>query len=162
MRPETAAVLEEVRAAFPPEPIEAEGAFEPWGNSYPDAEPYGRQLDGRRWEELDAAYLVRRSDALGFLGTRHLAALLPVYLRSVLEDGVWSPATGMLTIILTRPARGRFKGLGKPRFEALVAALTAAQRRAVAATLRTLVDRDEGSSVGEAAAVCLESYWQEW
>jgi hypothetical protein len=110
-----AEVPQQLRAAFPPEAMTAQGAFDPWGNGYPDAEPYEQQLDGRSWEALDAAYLVRRSDALGFLGTKHLVALLPVYLRSMLREGVWSPAAGMLTIILEKPAPGNDAGAAKCR-----------------------------------------------
>lgn len=74
-----------------------EVAFDPWGTTYPEVEPYTTQLDGKTSEELDRGWIVRRSDALGFLGTHHLVAVLPVYLRAMVEDGVWSPATGLLT-----------------------------------------------------------------
>src|SRR5260221_13985411 len=99
MQLENAKTVEQVRAAFPTRPIQAEGAFTQWGASYPDARAYMEQLEGKTWAQLDRGYIVRRSDALGFLGTRHLVAVLPVYLCALIEDGVWSPAAGMLRLI---------------------------------------------------------------
>src|ERR1700760_1305111 len=100
MLPEHATVLEQVRAAFPAERIHSAGAFDDWGTTYPDADPYAEQLEGKTWEELDRSYVIKRSDALGFLGTRHLVAVLPVYLSSLLEDGVWSPSADTLILLL--------------------------------------------------------------
>ena len=162
MNPEDAKVIEQIRAAFPTEPIASEGAFAPWGNGYLDAEPYRHQLEGKAWDALDQAYIVRRSDALGFLGTRHLAAVLPVYLKALVEDGVWSPAAGMLTIILAKPTPTKDSGLGTERFDALVDELTLAQRTAVAATLRVLAEQDEGGSLGDAALSALDGYWTQY
>lgn len=163
MQAEHAKILDQIRAAFPTQPIEAAGAFTQWGTSYPDAAPYMEHLDGKRWDQLDRAYLVRRSDALGFLGTRHLAAVLPVYLCALVEDGVWSPAAGMLTLILARPRAGKKDtGIGVPRFDALVEALTDAQRAAVASTLRAFAATDEDGSLGQAAHGALEGHWAQY
>ena len=119
--------LSQLRAAFPNTPIDGAGAFAQWGTTYSDVAPYTKHLERRTWEQLDRAYILLNSDALGFLGTSHLVAVLPVYLRSFVEEGVWSAAAGMLPIILTRPEPGTDAGLGIPRFEALVYALTDAQ-----------------------------------
>lgn len=159
MRPEDAAVLDQIRSAFPPVPIFGSGAFAPWGNGYLDAAPYAEQLDGKTWEELDHAYLVRRSDALGFLGTEHLVAVLPVYLSALVRDGVWSPAAGMLTIILTKPEPRTNAGLGGERFAAFVEKLTPDQHSAVSAALGSLAAQDEGGDLGAAASAALEGYW---
>jgi len=78
MQPEHA-VLEQLHAAFPVEPIDFARAFDDWGTRYPDAERYARHLEGKTWEQLERAYIIMRADALGFLGTRELIAVLPVY-----------------------------------------------------------------------------------
>lgn len=153
------AVVEQIRAAFPPQPLVAEGAFAPWGNGYLDATRYAARLEGATWDRLDRELLVGRSDALGFLGTSHLAAVLPAYLTAMVQDGVWSPASGMLTIILTRPAPGTDAGLGAARFDALFEALTPGQRHAVAAALGVLADTDDGGDLGAAATAALASRW---
>lgn len=91
-----------------------------------------KQIAGQSWDQLDREYIVRRSEALGFLATRHLIAVLPVYLGALVEDGVWSLAAGMLILILARPARGKHTGLGRTGFGALVETLTDEQRAAMA------------------------------
>jgi hypothetical protein len=159
MQLESAKPLEQIRAAFPALPIHAEGAFAQWGASYPDAQSYVEQLEGKTWDRLDRTYIVRRSDALGFLSTRHLAAVLPVYLCALVEDGVWSPAAGMLTLVLAQPRSGTDDGLGMARFDALVEALTRAQRAAIAVALRAFADADEEGSLGRAARAALDGHW---
>lgn len=154
-----AKLLEQLRAAFPPEPIRSAGAFDDWGMTYPDAEPYERQLDGKTWEELDRSYVIVREDALGFLGTRHLVAVLPVYLRSLIEEGVWSRAAEMLMLLLTKPGPEKKTGIKLPRFQAFVDALTSAQRTAIAAVLRAFAVTNEGGSFETAANDALERYW---
>jgi hypothetical protein len=160
MQLENAKTVEQIRTAFPARPIQAESAFTQWGASYPDARPYMEQLEGRTWDQLDREYIVRRSDALGFLGTRHLIAVLPVYLCALVEDGVWSSATGMLTLILAKPIAGKDSGIGMARFDALVEALTDAQRAAVAAALRAFAEGDEDGSLGQAARAALDGHWK--
>ena len=159
MLPELATVLEQLRTAFPVESISSAGAFDDWGTTYPDAEPYAQHLEGKTWEQLDRSYILLRSDALGFLGTRQLVAVLPVYLRSLLEDGVWSASGDMLILLLTKPGPGTKTGLKLPRFEALVAALTPAQRAAIAAVLCAFAATDEGGSLGDRARAALERHW---
>ena len=104
--------LVQLRAAFPATPIDAHDAFEQWGTTYPDAAAFAAQIAGQTWESLDRDYLVRNSDALGFLGTQTLVAVLPVYLRSLFEETVWSPATGTLLLILNPPGSPDDRGLG--------------------------------------------------
>lgn len=153
-------LLEQLQAAFPSKPIHPDSAFDQWGTTYPDAEPYMEQIDGKRWDQLDRAYIVRRADALGFLGTRHLAAVLPVYLRAMIEEGVWSPATGMLMLILAKPVPGENTGLGSERFDALVGTLTAEQRAVVASALHAFAEQDADGSLGRAARAALDGYWK--
>ena len=160
MQLEKTQVSEQVRAAFPTQPVGGEGAFAQWGKSYPDARPYVAQLEGKTWDQLDRAYIVRRSDALGFLSTHHLVAVLPVYLGALIEDGVWSPAAGMLTLVLTKPLPGKDTGLGVARFNELVEALTDEQRSAVAAALRAFAETDEEGSLGQAARAAFDGHWK--
>jgi hypothetical protein len=160
MQPAHTSLLEQLRAAFPLEPIHAEGAFDEWGTTYPDAEAYARQLDGKTWEELDRTYILTRADALGFLGTKQLVAVLPVYLRSLIEDGVWSRSAETLMLLLKKPDATKKTGVKLSRFEALGSALTVEQRGAIAAVLGGFATMDEGGSLGDAARVALDSAWQ--
>lgn len=159
MQREHDSIREQLQAVFPTEPIHADDAFTQWGTTYPDAVPYKEQLEGKSWEQLDREYIVCRSDALGFLGTRHLVAVLPVYLRSLVEDGVWSSAADMMMLILTKPLPGKDTGLGAARFDEFVDALTDAQRSAVASALRAFGEQDPDGSLGQAAHEALEGYW---
>jgi len=158
--PDHVQLVEQLGAAFPPEPISADGAFSDWGTTYLDVEPYEDHLDGESWEQLDHAYLIKRYDALGFLGTRHLVAVLPVYLRSIIEQGAWSIASGTVIIILTKPGPEQKTGIKLPRFQAFVDALTPAQRTVIAEVLRAFAAADEGGSPGMAASTALERYWK--
>ena len=99
----TAAIIEQLRSAFPANEIDSRDAFAPWGATYLDGADYAKQLDGRSWNELDRSYLDRRSDALGFLSTKHLVAVLPAYLAQLVEGGPFSQVPDMLLLILTAP-----------------------------------------------------------
>lgn len=164
MQPEHTYLLEQLRAVFPAEPIRAACAFVDWGMAYLDVEPYSQHIEGKPWEELDRAYMITRSDALSFLGTRHLIAVLPVYLRSLLEDSVGSPSAETMIPLLTKPGLEKKTGLKLQRFQALVDALTSAQRTVIAAVLRAFATRDEYEgeygSPGQAAIAALERYWE--
>lgn len=120
------------------------------------------QIEGKTWDQLDRAYIVGRSDALGFLAPRHLAAVLPVYLCAVVEDSVWSPATGMLTLVLARPVGGKNRARDVARFDGIVESLTDAQCTAVAGVLRDLAEKDCGGSLGRAAHDAVEGHWKSY
>lgn len=149
-------LVRQLRSAFPAEPIRGDAAFSDWGGSYPDAVPYKGAIDGKTWEELDARYIVVRDDALGFLSTRELVQVLPVYLRAIVDD-VWSPAVYAVLVTLTRPTKGRTR----ERFEAFIQALTPPQRGVIAATLRYIAEQDTDGSVGRLAGEALDSAWKE-
>jgi hypothetical protein len=154
MKPQHSQIQDQLRAAFPRDPIVAAGAFASWGATYLDAVPYAEQLDGKSWDQLDRDYLAVRADALGFLSTRQLVAVLPVYLMLMLERPA-SDVPGMLMLILTKPDK-QHKGLGKRRFTELVEALTATQRTAIAAALRQFAAEHPED---DAARRPLESFW---
>ena len=136
-----------LRAAFPAERIDGGAAFAQWGGSYPDAGAYRSAIDGKTWEQLDRVYIIKRDDALGFLSTRELVQLLPVYLRSVMEEGLMSPALEAMLVKLTRPKSGATQA----RYDALLASLSPAQRDAIVAVLQHLVDQDPDGSIGRDA-----------
>lgn len=108
--------LDQLHLSFPAERIHGNAAFAPWGRTYLDAREVARAIDGKTWKQVDHPYLALRHDALGFLSTRELVQLLPVYLRSVVEEGLRSPALDSLLVELTRPKREPALG----RFDALV------------------------------------------
>jgi hypothetical protein len=161
--PDHVHLIEQLHTAFPPEPIHAAGAFSDWGATYADAEPYSKHVDGHTWEELERAYMITRSDALSFLGTKHLVAVLPMYLRSLLENNLGSLAAETMIPLLTKPGTEKRSGIKLPRFQALVAALTPAQCTLIAAVLRAFAARDlyegEYGSPGRAAIDALERHW---
>ena len=149
--------VEQLRSAFPAERIDGDAAFAQWGGSYPDARDYARAIDGKTWEELDDRYIVRRNDALGFLSTRELVQILPVYLRSIVEEGLMSPALDAVLVELTRPTSEPARG----RFDALVAALSAPQRKAIATALRQIAEQSPDGSPGRAARAALDNVWKD-
>ena len=160
MQPDHTKILDQLRVAFPAKPIHAERAFSDWGATYLDAEPYMKQIEGKTWENLNRAYLITRADALGFLSTRQLVAVLPVYLRSIVEEGVWSQAADALLLLLTKPGPEKKTGIKLPRFEALLGALTPPQCVAIAAVLRAFAATDEEGSPGKAARAAIEAHWK--
>ncbi len=130
------ALLEQLRAAFPRTPIPEQppGAY---GWTYLDVPEVRALVEGKSWEDIDRVGLARRDDVMGFLGPELFAALLPAYLLAFIDARDGENPTGMLTQCLAKPDKsaGRGMGLGRPRFRALVAALTPAQRCAVAEAL---------------------------
>jgi hypothetical protein len=146
--------IEQLRFAFPAEPIRGAAAFAQWGGSYPDAAPYEQAVGGKTWEQLDRAYILQRNDSLGFLSTQQLVQILPVYLLSVVEEGVMSPALDAVLVKLTRPTREP----ARERF----AALNGSQRTAVATALHFLAEEDPDGSPGHAALAALENFWKDY
>jgi hypothetical protein len=154
-------LLDELRAAFPPVPLVAAGAFEQRGRFYCDAAEYRRQMDGKTWEQLEPQFFARRSDGLSFLGTPYIVAVLPLYLHLLLALKPTSPGPETLLPQLTRPAptdppARLFEELAM-RFDELTQALTDHQRRVVVATLRQFI----AAAPGEAAPAqrALDRYW---
>jgi hypothetical protein len=145
MQPTKADVLAQIRAAFPPEPIRLEGA--PAGD--PDGDAYREYVEGKTWEQLDRAYVLPHASQLSFLDARHVAAVLPVYLRSLVEDGTRTAVPDTLLLVLNRKSQRRF--------EELAGALTAAQRAAVVAALEVFGAAESGQPA-EAASEALERW----
>lgn len=145
MLPTQADVLAQIRAAFPAEPIRFEGAL----TGGLDDGAYREHVEGKTWEGLDRAYVLSRSDALSFLDTRHLVAVLPVYLRSLVEDGTRTSVPDTMVLVLNRK--------NQKRFEELVGALDPAQRAAVVAVLELFAETESGQPA-DAARAALERW----
>jgi hypothetical protein len=86
---------------------------------------------------------------LGFLDPRQLVAVLPVYLRSLVEDGTRLSVPDTMLLILNRKSR--------KRFEELAGALTPAQRAAVVAVLDAFGAAESGQPA-DAARAALERW----
>lgn len=160
MQPDaTSAIIEQLRSAFPATKIDSGGSFATRGATYLDGTDYAKQLDGKSWNELDRSYLDRRSDALGFLSTTHLVAVLPAYLAELVEGGPFSQVPDMLLLILTAPDSTKLGGVGSARFGQLTRALSESQRAAVAATLYHFVQEHPTTAHANAAQIALDRYW---
>ena len=150
--------IKQLCSTFPANAIRGDAAFAQWGGSYPDAVRYEQAIDGKTWERLDREYILRRNDALGFLSTQQLVQILPVYLLSIVEEGVMSPALDAVLVKLARPKREP----GRERFDAFVAALDRPQRTAVATALHLLAEQDPDGSPGRAALAAVDNFWKDY
>ena len=155
MKDEESPFLDRLRAVFPPQAILAAGAFEQRGGTYPDGEEYAHQMEGKTWDQLDQQYFARRSDALSFLGTRHLISILPTYLSLLLVLGPRSPVPETLLPMLTRPEGGEPEL--KKRFDELADGLSASQRTLVASALARFVTKYPAYDTP--AQLALVRYW---
>ena len=136
-------VLELIQDAFPSLPIDFVGATA--GGL--DGGEFRAQVDGKAWDCVDATYLVKRNDALSFLDATHVAAVLPVYLRSLVIEGTRTTVPDTLLLVLNRK--------NEKRFTELCAALTGSQRDAVVAALDLFAAANEGTASEEARAASL-------
>lgn len=138
-------VVGRIRAAFPAVPLDFKGAL----TGGLDEGAYRRHVDGMTWLELDPAYVVTRSDVLSFLEPRHLVAVLPVYLRSLVEDGTNTPVPDTLLLVLDRDS--------EPRFDKIFRELNEAQRDVVLAVLQLFAASESGQPA-DAARHAIESW----
>jgi hypothetical protein len=65
-----------------------------------------------------------------------------------------------MLLLLLKPSSKKKTGIKLPRFEALVDALTPAQRVVIAVVLRTFAEMEAGGSPGQAAQAALEAHWK--
>jgi hypothetical protein len=146
MQPTKADVLAQLRAAFPAEPIRSERF--PRGD--PDGDAYRDFVDGKTWEELDRSYVLPRCTVLSFLDAPQLVAVLPVYLRSLVEDGTRTSVPDTMLLVLNRK---------QARFDELAGVLSAAQRAAVVAVLESFAaSESESGQPAEAARAAIERW----
>lgn len=130
--------VDTIRDAFPPLVID----FAKATTGGLDGGAYRDHVDGKRWTSVDAAYLVNHNDALSFLDAHHIAAVLPVYLTSLVVDGVRTSVPDTLLLVLNRTSEARFA--------ALFDVLSPPQRRAIVASLDAFAAQQEGT-LAEAA-----------
>lgn len=152
----TQKALDALRSAFPPHPLDTQGAFADWGVSYTDGAKFKAGTHGRPWDALPAQLLVFHCDALGFLGPQAVADVIPAFLAAVLRQG---DGLGMLPAflldVLTRGAEP------DPRFDARFGGLSEAQRRAVRGALEAWEAAvPEGSGRRGAIGAALASHWR--
>ncbi|MGN6107639.1 MAG: DUF6714 family protein [Kofleriaceae bacterium] len=138
-------VLARIRAAFPPTRIDFKGAL----TGGLDEGAYRKHVDGKTWQELDREYVATRSDVLSFLEPKHLVAVLPVYLQSLVEDGTKTPVPDTLLLVLNRST--------ELRFDKIVKALDEAQRTVVVDALELFAASETGQPA-EAARQARESW----
>lgn len=144
-------LLSELRAAFPPAPLDAAGMF----RQYPDADLCERAVHNKTWDQLDPRLIATRDEALVFLSAERFIHWLPAYLHQlVLTPPAASLVWGALMTRLTRPEHAARK---QRRFEELGDQLTPQQRRAVARSLQLAVERHP--AWGERPQRALDGYW---
>ena len=149
--------------AFPPEPINMDRAFRDWGRTYADARAVKAHVHGRTWNTIEPWFIERHDDLFGFLGTEWLAALLPAGLAAMVAGA--SPHDSLLyglAVVLRGPVPGGPPGLGRKRFNALLATLSVDQRRAVAVVLLYLIERQPDAGPTDGLRDALESCWSVW
>lgn len=154
-------LLAELRAAFPPEPIAAWDAFDQRGRTYCDGPAYRAHIDGKTWEQLDATYVARRSDALSFMSDGTMRAVLPMYLYLFITLPPTSAVYDTLMPMLTQPdpfdphlVEFAWRDMW---FRLLVAWLTEAQERLIVKILHLFVERHPNYT--KWVQVALDRYW---
>lgn len=148
--PELADVLSALTDAFPPHPLDPSQAKRAWAGGYLDVVTFRAGLEGRRWDELDRAFLEFHGETMHFLRPPAFAELLPAYLVAVLqhEERLDMLPTFVLSA-LTPPVDGSEL---QPHYAANVASLTPAQRQVVARALDWLRTHAVSEDVRVAAA----------
>jgi hypothetical protein len=130
-----------LRAAFPAEPLDFNDAL----TGGTDGDKFRRAVDGRPWTELDPTLIGSRSDVLSFLEPTHFVAVLPAFLRSLVEEGT---ATGVPDTLMTVLDRGQ-----EPRFDKIAARMTGEQRGLVGEALEIFAARATGGQADTARHV---------
>lgn len=118
------------------------------GNMPSDGE-FRNAVDGKQWTELDQTLIGRRSDVLSFMEPKHFVAVLPAFLRSLVEDGTKTSAPDTLVLVLDRDS--------EPRFDKIAKHLNADQRAVVIEALELFATSTSGQPA-EAARHAIESW----
>ncbi|HEY1552295.1 MAG TPA: hypothetical protein VGG28_30925 [Kofleriaceae bacterium] len=129
-------LVDRLRDAFPREPLDFTSAL----TGGTDDGEFRNAVAGRNWTELDRALIGRRSDVLSFLQPEYFVAVLPAFLRSLVEDGTSTGAADTLLVVLDREQ--------EPRFDTIIRRMTALQRVLVAEVL----DRFAAGTTGRQAS----------
>jgi hypothetical protein len=150
------AVINELRSAFPPYPLDVQTAFDQFGVTYTDGASFQAGAQDRRWDELPPAFLEFHHDALLFLGPPVAANVLPAYLAAALRR---DPALDMLPLFLVT-ALTRDIDNNTTRFDAQFGPLSPTQRLAVSHALEAWAGSFASPDRRRALASALDSYWR--
>lgn len=110
-------------AAFPAEALDFTNAL----TGGTDDGEFRDAVAGRKWTELDQALIGRRSDVLSFLQPEYFVAVLPAFLRSLVDEGTSTSVPDTLLVVLDRAQESRF--------DKISARMTDPQRAVVAGAL---------------------------
>lgn len=146
--------IDDLRAAFPPHPLEPERMFLEWGVSYTDGGAFKDGTRGKQWDELPAQFLEFHHDALLFLGPAALAEVIPAYLAAVLRrDRELDMLPTFLLSVLNR-------SIDTERFDARFGRLPPAQRQAITHALEAWAASEKDSHNQPQILEALDSYWR--
>jgi hypothetical protein len=150
------AAIDGLRSAFPPHPLDVRTAFDQWGKTYTDGASFEAGAQGKRWDELPAAFLEFHHDAPLFLGWPVIADVIPAYLATALRR---DPQLNMLpAFLLASLTRGVDNNM--TRFDAQFAQLSLAQRTAIARALAAWEQCFDTPDRRAPVKAALYSYWQ--
>lgn len=122
-----------LREAFPAVPLDFAQAL----TGGTDEGEFRRHVDGKAWTELDPALVGRRSDVLSFLQPVYFVAVLPAFLKVLVEADPVCGAPDTLVVVLDREQ--------EPRFEKVARHLTDAQRAMVLEALERFASSSSGT-----------------
>ncbi len=125
-----------LRAAFAEQPLDFRDAL----TGGTDGGKFRNAVDGKSWTELDQTLIGSRSDVLSFLEPEHFVAVLPAFLRSLVEEGTATGVHDTLMVVLDRAQ--------EPRFDKIVSRMTGEQRMLVAEALELFA---AGTTGGQAS-----------
>jgi hypothetical protein len=134
-----------LRAAFPPVPLDFQQAL----TGGTDEGEFRKHVEGKTWTELDPTLVGRRSDVLSFLQPEYFVAVLPAFLRVLVEADPSCGAPDTLGVVLDREQ--------EPRFEKISRLLTETQRAIVFEALERFAASSSGT-MGKAARKASESW----
>lgn len=158
MNDEIQTAIAELRAAFPPHPLDVQSAFEEWGRTYNDGARFKTEAHGKRWDELPPQFLEFHHDALLFLEPAVLAQVVPAYLATALRrDPELDMLPRFLIGVLTRSEDNDNE---RDRFDARFGGLPAAQQEAIAHALQAWEQSFENPDRRRPISEALARYWR--
>ena len=151
---EADALCAALNALFPPRPITRAMLEEPTAGweDYKGGDLV-QQLEGRSWDELEPAFIEQHHSALRYTGPEAFGALLPAYLRHLLQHRAFNDIPFVVAGELQRYGNPVNVGV----FDARIERLTAAQRAVVKRIVAFLTTREPMQA---AMSATFESYWR--
>lgn len=154
--PELADLISAITVAFPPHPLDPAQAKRAWAGGYLDVSNFRAGLEGRRWDELEAAFMEFHGETIHFLKPPAFAELVPAFLVTVLrhEEQLDMLPTFVLSA-LTPPTDGSEL---QPNYAVNVASLTPGQQQVVARALDWLRQQAASEDVRAAAELAWRGF----